>query len=257
MEGLIEPTHYEVLGVAADAEEAEIKKAWRDVAKICHPDRNAGDKSALARFKKAAAAWDTLSNPVKRSEYDNLLAIRHRSCESCGQLALPNQRLCYFCAMRAYQAEQDRRRAQQRAAKEAEARDRKVSADAQVKAAAEAVRKARAEREPVEKEYGWEGDPAHLDDLRTLDDYAYGGGSLDADELLSVLLSDAAIRSATRAARRSGIKSVSVTMRTKDGAAVDVVVNKDMVDYLKEVNRGLKSAERLVGLVGKWWKAKE
>jgi len=62
---------YSVLGVAKDASDAEIKKAYRRIAKDCHPDLKPGDAEAEAKFKAAAAAYDLLKNPEKRAQYDN------------------------------------------------------------------------------------------------------------------------------------------------------------------------------------------
>ena len=62
--------YYEVLGVAKNAEAAEIKKAYRKLALQYHPDRNPGDKEAEEKFKEAAEAYDVLSNEEKRRRYD-------------------------------------------------------------------------------------------------------------------------------------------------------------------------------------------
>lgn len=62
--------YYEVLGVARNASEAEIKKAYRQVAMQCHPDRHPGDKRAEERFKEASEAYAILSDPDKRVQYD-------------------------------------------------------------------------------------------------------------------------------------------------------------------------------------------
>ena len=62
--------YYEVLGCGRDAGEAELKKAYRRLAMKYHPDRNPDDKRAEARFKEAKEAWEILSNPDKRSAYD-------------------------------------------------------------------------------------------------------------------------------------------------------------------------------------------
>ena len=62
--------YYEVLGVDKNATEAEIKKAYRKVAKKYHPDINPGDKAAEEKFKEAAEAYEVLSDSEKRARYD-------------------------------------------------------------------------------------------------------------------------------------------------------------------------------------------
>jgi molecular chaperone DnaJ len=62
--------YYEVLGVAKGAPADEIKKSYRKIAMQFHPDRNPGNKEAEEKFKEAAEAYDVLSTPDKRAQYD-------------------------------------------------------------------------------------------------------------------------------------------------------------------------------------------
>ena len=62
--------YYEVLGVDRGADEATIKKAYRQLAKKYHPDMNPGDKEAEKKFKEASEAYSVLSDPEKRRQYD-------------------------------------------------------------------------------------------------------------------------------------------------------------------------------------------
>lgn len=68
----IEKDFYKVLGVAKDASEKDITKAYRQLARTYHPDKNPGDAEAEERFKEISAAYDVISDPVRRSEYDEL-----------------------------------------------------------------------------------------------------------------------------------------------------------------------------------------
>jgi molecular chaperone DnaJ len=63
-------TLYDVLGVKKNASADEIKKAYRKLARENHPDRNPGDTAAEERFKEIQAAYDVLSEPDKRKQYD-------------------------------------------------------------------------------------------------------------------------------------------------------------------------------------------
>jgi len=63
---------YEVLGVSESADQDEIKKAYRKLAKEYHPDANQGDPEAAERFKEVGEAYSVLSDPEKRSQYDQM-----------------------------------------------------------------------------------------------------------------------------------------------------------------------------------------
>ena len=62
--------YYEVLGVSRDADDATLKKAYRQVAKKYHPDMNPGDAEAEKKFKEASEAYAVLSDPEKRRQND-------------------------------------------------------------------------------------------------------------------------------------------------------------------------------------------
>ena len=62
--------YYEVLGVDKNADDAALKRAYRQLAKKYHPDVNPGDKDAEAKFKEATEAYTVLSDPDKRKQYD-------------------------------------------------------------------------------------------------------------------------------------------------------------------------------------------
>ena len=62
--------YYEVLGVAKDANESDIKSAYRKQALKYHPDRNPGDTTAEEKFKEAAEAYSVLGDAEKRARFD-------------------------------------------------------------------------------------------------------------------------------------------------------------------------------------------
>ena len=62
--------YYEVLGLGRDAGEGDIKSAYRKLALKYHPDRNPGNAAAEEQFKEASEAYEVLSDPEKRSNYD-------------------------------------------------------------------------------------------------------------------------------------------------------------------------------------------
>src|SRR5262249_22822129 len=61
---------YEVLGVPKTANEADIKKAFRTLAKKHHPDKHAGDAAAQKRFQEISGAYDILGDKEKRAQFD-------------------------------------------------------------------------------------------------------------------------------------------------------------------------------------------
>ena len=62
--------YYEVLGVARNATESDLKKAYRRLAMKHHPDRNPGDKHAEGHFTEAKEAYEVLTDARKRAAYD-------------------------------------------------------------------------------------------------------------------------------------------------------------------------------------------
>ncbi|MFI1160574.1 molecular chaperone DnaJ [Streptomyces sioyaensis] len=71
----VEKDYYKVLGVPKDATEAEIKKAYRKLAREYHPDANKGDAKAEERFKEISEANDILGDSKRRKEYDEARAL--------------------------------------------------------------------------------------------------------------------------------------------------------------------------------------
>ncbi|MFS0853704.1 DnaJ C-terminal domain-containing protein [Microbacterium sp. 179-I 3D4 NHS] len=66
---------YKTLGVAKDVSDADLKKAYRKLARKYHPDSNAGDATAEARFKEISEAYSVLSDAEQRKEYDEIRAM--------------------------------------------------------------------------------------------------------------------------------------------------------------------------------------
>ncbi len=71
----IDKDFYSILGVSKDASEADIKKAYRKLARRFHPDQNPGDAEAEQRFKDIAEAHSVLSDPEERKQYDAIRAM--------------------------------------------------------------------------------------------------------------------------------------------------------------------------------------
>ena len=62
--------YYATLGVARKATDQDIRRAYRRLARTCHPDLHPNDPAAEARFKQISEAYEVLSDPQKRQKYD-------------------------------------------------------------------------------------------------------------------------------------------------------------------------------------------
>src|SRR5258708_37253305 len=79
--------YYEVLGVGREADDQQIKSAYRKLGRECHPDGTPGDHTAEEKFKEAAEAYSILSDPQKRAAYDR---YGHQGVQSAAQGFDPN-----------------------------------------------------------------------------------------------------------------------------------------------------------------------
>lgn len=79
--------YYKILGVAKNADEKEIKRAYRRLARQHHPDLNPGNKAAEERFKEVSEAYEVLGNPKNRVRYDRLGSNYHRFRQMGGNAA--------------------------------------------------------------------------------------------------------------------------------------------------------------------------
>jgi molecular chaperone DnaJ len=71
----VEKDYYAALGVSKEASAADIKKAYRKLARKFHPDANGGDVKSEDKFKEVSEAYDVLSDPTKRKEYDEARSL--------------------------------------------------------------------------------------------------------------------------------------------------------------------------------------
>src|SRR5579864_7116084 len=74
--------YYEILGVGRDADDTQIKSAYRKLAREHHPDVNPGNHASEEKFKEAAEAYSILSDPQKRAAYDR---FGHQGVQSAAQ----------------------------------------------------------------------------------------------------------------------------------------------------------------------------
>src|SRR5262244_2144459 len=71
----LEKDYYKALGVSKVASADEIKKSYRKLARKYHPDANKGDAGAEERFKEISEAYNVLSDPKRRKEYDDARSL--------------------------------------------------------------------------------------------------------------------------------------------------------------------------------------
>jgi DnaJ-class molecular chaperone len=82
---------YAELGLSGGASADEIKKAFRTIAKENHPDKNNGDITKAEKFRRASEAWEVLSNPEKRFQYDAMAGdTRRRFDDFYNNVVRPN-----------------------------------------------------------------------------------------------------------------------------------------------------------------------
>lgn len=90
--------YYEVLGVPRDADEKQIKSAYRKLARRFHPDANTGEPNAEERFKEITEAYEVLKDPEKRAKYDRFGADweRYQQAEDAGYSTGPQDFESWF-----------------------------------------------------------------------------------------------------------------------------------------------------------------
>ena len=86
--------YYDVLGVQKNASDAEIKKAFRNLAKENHPDSNRGDEGAETRFKEINEAYENLKDPQTRAAYDQVWAAADLAAADLAETFLIYLKIC-------------------------------------------------------------------------------------------------------------------------------------------------------------------
>ena len=99
--------YYDVLGIGRNADEKEIKRAYRKLAKQYHPDTNPGDKQAEQRFKEITEAYNVLSDKEKRAAYNQFGFAAFDEGAAGGSA---HRRSCGPAARRPYHSQQPEQR---------------------------------------------------------------------------------------------------------------------------------------------------
>lgn len=250
-------SHYEVLGVEASATDDEIKVAFRQLAKECHPDKT-DDPQAHERMRQATGAWSVLRDPKQRAAYDRQLRRRRSNrakpeasfspCTGCGEPTMPGSSLCWACLLRgseerrAAEAKREREESERRSAEARRERDEQARklAEEMRKRRVEAARQAQARASDLNEQ------EQRAKDSASVHGYDEPLHAPDAEALLEAILSDSALRAA-RGVRREGVNVwVHITPDLR------VEPKGETVELVKEVHRGLRQANRLFSRVKKW-----
>jgi curved DNA-binding protein CbpA len=118
--------YYYILGIKNNASEQEIKAAYRKLSKKFHPDVNEGEKFFEERFKDIQEAYETVSNPAKRKEYDWNLNQFYSSSSNKDDLKNAEERIrCEYEAEFKKREEENRRKQEQEFKKRVEENKRK------------------------------------------------------------------------------------------------------------------------------------
>jgi DnaJ-class molecular chaperone len=131
---------YKTLGVKRDAGEAEIKAAWRNLAKAVHPDHNQSDPTATERFAEIGRAYETLKDPKKRSRYDQVIRMAEATNQSPEQTIMQQRNAAREAAERAKAARANAERVMEELARvNAQKAAKAAAANAAAQAAANAA----------------------------------------------------------------------------------------------------------------------